>query len=374
MTGTNGKTSVATATFQLMNSIGWPAASYNSTGITGVDGVLHKANTRRSPDYLPDLIEYQRRRGAVAVSLEAYVGILADGLFERVDVDAAVSTGFERDHLDVHKSIDAYWAAKLRLFEEYLRPDGVGVLTTKSAQANLVRAAIGRRGARLLEVGEGGEIDFTPDSESDGKLRGRLEIDGRAYEAVLPTVHAVAATNLLLAGAAVVGLGGEPQAVVDALALVTPPPGRLQVIAERDGVIGIVDTAHNPGALRAALRSVRPRVGGRLLLVFGAGGGRDVGKRFEMGEIASDLADIVIITDDNPRHESPERIRGDVRAGSPRSIEIPRRKDAILAAIFMARPGDVVLVAGMGDEEYQHVGGERIPHDDREIIREAMSI
>lgn len=373
VTGTNGKTTVATATFQLMKLIGWKAASYDSTGITGVDGVLHEAKTRRSPDYLPDLIEYQRRRGATAVSIEAFVGILADGLFERVEVDTAVSTGFERDHLDVHKSIEAYWGAKLRLFEEYLRPDGVAVLAAGSAQGDLVRAAVHRRGARLVTVGDGGEVEFSDVHEVDGKLRGRLDVDGETYNVLLPTVHSIAATNLLLAATAVIGAGGQPGAVAHALANVTPPPGRLQIIAQRDDVIAMVDTAHNPGALRTALLSVRSRAQGRVLLVFGAGGGRDVGKRREMGTIADQFADIVILTDDNPRHESPQRIRDAVRAGVPRSIEIPRREDAILAALEMARPGDVVLVAGKGDEDYQLVGTQRIPHDDREVIRRAMA-
>ena len=158
VTGTNGKTSVATATRQLMTLIGWRAASYDSTGITDVSGDVHEANTRRSRDYLPELIESQARAGADAVSLEAYVGILADGLFERVEVDVAVSTGLERDHIDVHGSIDGYWKAKLRLFEEYLRPDGIAVLATDSAQGDLVRAAVARRGANLITVGDGGEV------------------------------------------------------------------------------------------------------------------------------------------------------------------------------------------------------------------------
>ncbi|WP_439901831.1 Mur ligase family protein [Microbacterium azadirachtae] len=373
VTGTNGKTSVATATLQLMKLIGWQAAGYDSTGITSVDGVLHEAKTRRSPDYLPDLIEYQRRRGATAVSIEAFVGILADGLFERVEVDTAVSTGFERDHLDVHKSIEAYWGAKLRLFDEYLRPDGVAVLAVGSAQGDLVRASACRRGVRLVTVGDGGEVELSDAHEVDGKLRGRLDVDGEIHNVLLPTVHSIAATNLLLAAAAVIGAGGQPGAVADALANVAPPPGRLQIIAQRDDVIAMVDTAHNPGALRTALLSVRARARGRVLLVFGAGGGRDVGKRREMGEIADQFADIVILTDDNPRHESPQRIRDGVRAGVPRGIEIPRREDAILAAVEMARSGDVILVAGKGDENCQIVGTHRVPHDDREVIRRAMA-
>jgi UDP-N-acetylmuramoyl-L-alanyl-D-glutamate--2,6-diaminopimelate ligase len=374
VTGTNGKTSVATATLQLMRHVGWRAASYDSTGITDVDGVIHEAKTRRSPDYLPDLIESQAIAGATALSIEAFVGILADGLFERVEVDTAVSTGLERDHIDVHGSIDTYWGAKLRLFEEYLRPDGVAVVATDSAQGDLVRAAVDRRGARLVTVGAGGDVELVEPQEAAGRLSGRLSIGNESHRVSLPTVHSIAVTNLLLAAAAVIGAGGDPVGVAGGLEHVTPPPGRLQVIAERDGVVAMVDTAHNPGALRTALQSVRRRTRGRIVLVFGAGGERDRGKRREMGAIAGALADIVVLTDDNPRREPPDRIRNEVRVGAPNSIEIPRRKDAILAALEMARPGDVVLVAGKGDEEYQLVGTQRLAHDDREVIRQAMAV
>jgi len=373
VTGTNGKTSVATATLQIMKHLGWRAASYDSTGITDVEGVLHEAKTLRSADYLPDLIDSQARAGADAISLEAFVGILADGLFERVEVDTAVSTGLERDHIDVHGSIDAYWGAKLRLFEEYLRMDGVAIMATDSAQGDMVRAAVKKRGARLVTVGDGGEIGLVGTEEADGRLRGRLTIDDASFPVLLPTVHSIAVTNLLLAAAAVIGAGGEPSAVAEALSEVTPPPGRLQLIAERDGVVAMVDTAHNPGALRTALQAVRARTPGRLVLVFGAGGERDRGKRRPMGEIARSLADLVVLTDDNPRREPPDRIRREVRAGVPESIEIPLRRDAIVAALEMARPGDTVLVAGKGDEHYQLVGTQRLPHDDRVVILEVMS-
>lgn len=373
VTGTNGKTSVGTAMLQLMRAIGWRAAGYDSTGITDVDGVLHVARPRRSPEYLPDMIEYQARAGATAMTLEAFVGMLADGLFARVDVDTAVCTGLERDHLDVHGSVEAYWGAKLSLFEQHLRPDGVAVLAADCAQGDLVQDAVARRGARAVVVGEGGDLRFEGAQEQDGRLSGRLVVGAESFAVTLPTVHSVATTNLLLAAAAVIAAGGSPRAVAGALAKTTPPPGRLEVVAERDGITAMVDTAHNPAALRTALHAVRSRFSGRVLLVFGAGGERDRAKRPEMGEIAAQLADLVILTDDNPRREPPQRIREDVRAGCPDCLEIPCRKDAILAALEMARPCDVVLVAGKGDEQVQLVGNDRLPHDDRVVIRQAMT-
>lgn len=372
VTGTNGKTSVATATVQLLRAVGWRTAGYDSTGITDVEGALHTARPRRSPDYLPEMIDAQARAGAQAFSLEAFVGILADGLLERVPVDVAVCTGLERDHLDVHGSVEAYWGAKLSLFEQHLRADGIAVIAADCAQRELVEAAVSRRGARLLVVGEGGDLAFTPAQELDGRVTGVLTLGGDAYEATLPTVHAIAITNLLLAAAVVVCAGGDPAVVATALADVAPPPGRLEVIAKRRGVTAMVDTAHNPGALRTALLTVRERTEGRLLVVFGAGGERDRAKRPEMGALATDLADLVILTDDNPRREPPGRIRREVRAGCPECLEIPRRRDAIIAALLMAGPGDTVLVAGKGDETEQLVGTRRLPHDDRAVIREAM--
>lgn len=373
VTGTNGKTSVATATMQLMRSVGWRTAGYDSTGITDVDGVLHTARVRRSPAYLPEMIEFQARAGATAMSLEAFVGLLADGLFEHVEVDTAVCTGFGRDHLDVHGSIDAYWAAKLSLFEQHLRSGGTAVMAVNCAQGDLVRDAASRRGARIVTVGDGGDIWLSDPREDGVGLTGQLMVAGDSFDVVLPTVHEVAVTNLLLAAAAVIAAGGAPRLVADALVDVTLPPGRLEIIAVRDGITGMVDTAHNPGALRTALQTVRSRTAGRVLVVFGAGGERDRAKRSEMGAVAAELADIVVLTDDNPRREPPQRIRADVRAGCRDCIEIPRRRDAIIAALAMARTGDLVLVAGKGDEKEQLVGTGRVAHDDREVIHEVMA-
>lgn len=355
-----------------MKRVGWLAAGYDSTGVTDVNGIVRESDVRRSPDYLPDLIEQQVKAGATAISIEAFVGILADGLFDRVEVDIAVSTGFERDHLDVHGSIDAYWGAKLSLFDQYLRPEGMAIVATDSAQGELVRKVIRRRGIRLVSVGKGGDVQLIDPEEVSGRIRARLQVDSGSHDVWLPTVHAADCTNLLLAAAAVMGAGASPEVVARELEHVVRPAGRLEVVCEGGGVTAMVDTAHNPGALRVALHAVRKRTAGRLFLVFGAGGERDRGKRSEMGAVALQLADIVILTDDNPRREPPDVIRREVRQGVPDSIEIPRRKDAIVAALAMARPGDVVLVAGRGDEQHQLVGTRSLPLDDREVIREAM--
>lgn len=374
VTGTNGKTSVATATIQLMRGAGWRSAGYDSIGITDVAGVLHPSNIRKSTSYLPELIAEQVRDGAEAISLEAFVGILADGLFQDVPVDVAVCTGLERDHLDVHGSVEAYWAAKLTLFSRHLRPDGVAVLATDCKQGQRVREAAEGRGARVITVGEGGDVHLDDAREVDGALTGTLDLAGDRYPVTLPTVHGIAVTNLLLAATAVIAAGGDPDAVVAALSTVTPPPGRLEVVGEHAGVTAMVDTAHNPGALRTALPTIRPRVEGRLVVVFGAGGERDRAKRGEMGAIAAELADLIVLTDDNPRREPPDRIRREVRAGCPDCLEIPHRADAIVAAVLIARPGDTVLVAGKGDETVQLISMRRLPHDDRALLRAALPL
>src|SRR5699024_1059096 len=288
---------------------------------------------------------------------------------------------------------------------------------------------VARRGARAVTAGPGGDVELEdvrelpaeealPGAPSE-RLRGRLRVGSERHDVLLPTVHGVAVTNLLLAATAVIALGGEPGAVAGALSGVTPPPGRLETVGYRGGVsarvdtahnpaalrtaltagrartaarggepgavrgalsgvtpppgrletVGyrggvsaMVDTAHNPAALRTALTAVRARTAGRVLLVVGAGGERDRAKRAPMGEIAAELADLVILTDDNPRREPPDRIRAEVREGCPGCVEIPRRADAIRAAWEMAREGDVVLVAGKGDETVQLVGTRSVPH------------
>lgn len=369
VTGTNGKTSVATYTRQLLGEVGWRVGAYDSLGVTDVAGRLRPSGVRRSPDYLPELIAGLTEEGAEAISLEAFVGILADGLFEHVAVDTAVCTGLERDHVDVHGSVEAYWDAKLRLFREVLRPDGIAVMATDCARGDLVEHAVRERGIPLVTVGTGGDLRLEDTRTEKAFTRGWLHGVGDPVEVLLPTTHDIAITNLLLSAAVVLAHGVDPVRLVGALSRVTPPPGRLELVLETGGVRVLVDTAHNPGALRTALHAVRRQTTGRVLLVVGAGGERDREKRPEMGEIAAGLADLVVITDDNPRREPPARIRADVRRGCPAGIEIPRREDAIVAALEMARPGDTLLVAGKGDETVQLIGTRRVPHDDREVIR-----
>ena len=247
VTGTTGKTTVATATLQPLRAAGLRAAGCDSTGIDDVHGAVRPAQFRRSAQFLPDLLAEQVALGAEAISLEAFVGILKDGLFEHVEVDVAVCTGLERDHLDVHGSLEAYWGAKLRLFEEHLRPDGAAVLATDCAQGELVRDAAARRGARLVTVGPGGDVVLEEVAAADGAMRleGVLHVGSQRLPVLLPTVHAVAVTNLLLAASAVIALGAGPGTVAEALTGVAPLPGRLEVIGRRGGVTAMVDTAHS---------------------------------------------------------------------------------------------------------------------------------
>ncbi|MFC0000921.1 MULTISPECIES: Mur ligase family protein [Brachybacterium] len=211
---------------------------------------MRPAQFRRSAQFLPDLLAEQVVLGEEAITLEAFVGTLKDGLYEHVEVDVAVCTGLESDHLEVHGSLEAYWGAKLQLFEEHLRPDGAVVLATDCAQGELVRDAAARRGARLVTVGPGGDVVLEEVEEvaaADGAMRleGVLRVGSQRLPVLLPTVHAVAVTNLLLAASAVIALGAGPGTVAEALAGVAPPPGRLEVIGRRGGVTAMVDTAHS---------------------------------------------------------------------------------------------------------------------------------
>ena len=375
VTGTNGKTSVATFTYQLFRAVGWAGSSYTSHGLRSPDGTLAPVEVENTATFLPAMIAGEQASGAEAMAIEAFAAALQIGIHAAMEVDVAVCTGVESDHLDFHGTPEAYLAAKLLLFSQVLRPDGVAVVPVGGAACDVVCEVAAHRGIRTVRVGEGGEVALAHAEVVGESLHARLMIDGAEIGAVhLPFRDAITVQNALLAAAAVWCLGASPAQVAAGLATLEPPAGRLQRVGEFDGVEVVVDTAHNPGALRTALRAVRDRAPRRVILVFGAGGERDAVKRPEMGLVAAELADVVVLTDDNPRRESPSAIRAAVRRGCPQAIEIPNRIDGIHAALRMARPGDVVLIAGRGDEEAQEIDGAEFAVDDRQVARSLMAM
>jgi UDP-N-acetylmuramoyl-L-alanyl-D-glutamate--2,6-diaminopimelate ligase len=289
---------------------------------------------------------------------------------------AAAFLNLTQDHLDYHGTMGAYRAAKLRLFEDLLPRGATAVLNADSDQFEVFAGAAARAGQAVLSVGEHGQslklASRTP--MADGQGLSVIE-QGRRHDLRLPLVGAYQASNALVAAGLCVAAGEDAEAVLAALEHVEGAPGRLQRVgAGPRGGEAYVDYAHTPDGLETVLSALRPHVSGRLIVVFGAGGDRDRGKRPLMGEIAARLADIAIVTDDNPRSEAPQAIRAAILAAAPGAREIGDRREAIREAASLLRDGDVLVVAGKGHEQGQLVAGVNHPFDDVRETAEALGL
>jgi UDP-N-acetylmuramoyl-L-alanyl-D-glutamate--2,6-diaminopimelate ligase len=372
VTGTNGKTSTVELTRQLWRMAGLHAASIGTLGVTTAEDQVSTGLT--TPDivtFLSNMAGLQRE-GVTHAAFEASSHGLAQYRTEGLPVQAAAFTNLSRDHLDYHGTMEAYLEAKLRLFTEVVAPDGAAVVWMDDAASTRVAELASERGLRLVTVGRAGETVRLIGREAS--LLGQtltLEAQGRRRIVKLPLIGAYQAANALTAAGLVYAAGGELEDIFTRLTRVQPVRGRLERAAiSRAGAPVYVDYAHTPDGLAAAIDALRPHAGGRLIVVFGAGGDRDRGKRPEMGAVAARLADRVIVTDDNPRGEDPALIRREVLVGAPGAIEIGDRREAIAAAIGEAGANDIVLLAGKGHEQGQIVGDRVLPFDDVQVARE----
>jgi UDP-N-acetylmuramoyl-L-alanyl-D-glutamate--2,6-diaminopimelate ligase len=376
VTGTNGKTSTVEMTRQLWRMAGHRAASIGTLGVTTPDESVSTGLTT------PDIVTFfanmagLAREGVTHVAYEASSHGLSQFRNEGLRVRAGAFTNLSRDHLDYHKDMADYFAAKMRLFSEVVEDGGTAVIWADDEWSAQATEQARTRGLRLFTVGEKGEgirlLARTP-----GQLGQMLEIEheGQRYKVNLPLIGAYQAANVLVSAGLVIATGGEARSTFDALARLQPVRGRLERAAiTRAGAPVYVDYAHTPDALEAAIAALRPHVSGRLIVVFGAGGDRDQGKRPEMGRVAVEQADLVIVTDDNPRGEDPAEIRRMVLVGAVGVREIGDRREAISAAVATAAKDDIVLVAGKGHEQGQIIGrGEAmrvLPFDDVTVARE----
>jgi UDP-N-acetylmuramoyl-L-alanyl-D-glutamate--2,6-diaminopimelate ligase len=315
------------------------------------------------------------RMGITHVAYEASSHGLDQHRAEGVPLTAAAFTNFSRDHLDYHPSMEAYFEAKMRLFDELLPADAAAVVWTDDPKSDEVIERVRRRGAKLMTVGRKGEtiklIEQLPTPLGQTLM---LEHEGKTHRLALPLIGAYQAANVLVSAGLVIATGGKFDAVFSTMQRVSPVRGRLErAVISRAGVPVYVDYAHTADALEAAISALSPHVEGRLITVFGAGGDRDQGKRAQMGTIASRLSDVVIVTDDNPRSEDPGQIRRDVLAGAPGATEIAGRREAIAEAIRIAKAGDIVLLAGKGHETGQIIGDRVLPFDDALVARECAA-
>jgi UDP-N-acetylmuramoyl-L-alanyl-D-glutamate--2,6-diaminopimelate ligase len=373
VTGTSGKTSVAAFARQIWTRLGFEAASLGTIGIVSSKVNVYGSLTTPDPVALHKALDQLARAGVTHLAMEASSHGLDQKRLDGVRLAAGAFTNLSRDHLDYHATPEAYLSAKLRLFTELLKPGAPAVIDADAEVAAEVAKAARRRGLEVFTVGAKGEAIRLLSAARHGlATRLNLEHRGRRWTVLLPLPGDFQASNALVAAGLCIATGGETGAVFEALDGLTGAPGRLEQVGERHGAPVFVDYAHKPDALDKMLATLRPLAANRLVVVFGCGGDRDAGKRTAMGEIAARRADVVIVTDDNPRSEDPAAIRAAILAGAPHAIEISDRGQAIRAAIAMLTAGDALVIAGKGHETGQIVGDRTLPFSDREAARAAL--
>jgi len=375
VTGTNGKTSVASFLRQLWAEEGFQAASLGTIGVISPSGTQTLRHTTPEPIELHAILAGLARDGVTHLALEASSHGLQQRRLDGVVLAAGAFTNLSRDHLDYHASFEDYFAQKLRLFRDLLPPGACAVVDMDSEASARVVDEAKSRGLTLVTVGRDGETLRLVSIGVDGfaQVLG-IEHDGKRYDVRLPLVGGFQAANALVAAGLAMATGASAQDVLPRLATLQGARGRLDLAGTAPGGAPIfVDYAHTPDALAKALQALRPYVANRLLVVFGCGGDRDKGKRPQMGAAAVAGSDAAIVTDDNPRSEEPAAIRREILAAAPGAVEIGDRAQAIAEAVAMLKKGDVLLVAGKGHETGQTVGTTVIPFSDHDAVAAALT-
>ncbi|WP_020177855.1 UDP-N-acetylmuramoyl-L-alanyl-D-glutamate--2,6-diaminopimelate ligase [Methylopila sp. M107] len=375
VTGTSGKSSTVTFLRQIWAHAGHQAASLGTLGVTKPSGATYGSLTTPDPVSLHKSLDELAGEGVTHLAMEASSHGLDQRRLDGVRLKAAGYTNLSRDHMDYHPTVEHYRNAKLRLFRDFFPAGGAAAICSDgedaahfvlaAREANLGVLTIGRKGGEGIEL-KGVERDGMGQTLT-------VAYAGRVRTLRLPLAGDFQADNALLAAALAIETGVDADVAFSALEALEGVPGRLELVGEKDGAAVFVDYAHKPDALASVLKALRPFVKSRLIVVFGCGGDRDPGKRPLMGEIAVRDADLVIVTDDNPRSEEPASIRKAILAAAPGAREIGDRRAAIEAAIAEAGEGDVVVIAGKGHETGQIVGDRTLPFSDHEAAREALA-
>ena len=374
ITGTSGKTSVAAFTRQIWSALGEQAASIGTIGVVAPDGAVYGSLTTPDPIELHQTLDRLSDAGVTHLAIEASSHGLHQHRLDGLRVKVGAFTNITRDHLDYHQTLDAYLRAKLLLYERLVQSDGAAVIDFDHEHADAMVAAARARGLEIFTVGRNGTSVTLLETRIDGFAQiMRVANAGREYQVRLPLVGGFQVENALVAAGIALATGEDPPAVFEALAGLEGAKGRLELLGDRRGAPVFVDYAHKPDALEKALEALRPYTKRRLVVVIGAGGDRDQGKRPIMGAIAVEKADRVIVTDDNPRSEDPASIRAAILAAAPGALEIGDRRSAIVRAVADLEPGDVLLIAGKGHETGQIVGNKVLPFSDQETAREAIA-
>lgn len=371
VTGTNGKTSIVTFLRQIWTELGHQAASIGTVGIAGPKGERDLGHTTPDPITLQAALAELADEGVTHLAMEASSHGLAQYRLDGVKLQAAGFTNITRDHLDYHQSFDDYAYSKLRLFGEVMAPGGIAVLNADASHFAEFEAVSWARGHRVISVGRKGRNICLVAARLTARGQ-TLDLihEGRNYTVKLPLIGGFQASNALVAAGLAIGCGAEPGKVFAALEKLKGATGRLEEVAHlANGASVYVDYAHTPDALVNLLEAIRPHTKQKLVIVFGCGGDRDPGKRPLMGEAATKLADVVYVTDDNPRGEEASAIRAAILAAAPGAIDIGDRGLAIETAMRGLEAGDVLVVAGKGHETGQIVGSRTIHFSDHEAIR-----
>ncbi len=375
VTGTNGKTSVASFTRQIWETAGQRAVNFGTVGVEGaVSAPL--SHTTPEPVILHELLSDLARSGVTHAAMEASSHGLDQRRLDGVRLTAAGFTNISRDHLDYHAGFEEYFDAKMGLFDRVLPRGGTAVINMDDRHGESVLAIVRARGQNAITVGRGEDADLRLLGQRFDATGQELLFQwrGRSHGTRLELIGGFQGHNALVAAGLAIGSGAKPDDVFEALRELRTVRGRMERAATREnGAAVFVDYAHTPEALHTALDALRPHVMGRLVVVFGAGGDRDRGKRLLMGQAAAENADVVYVTDDNPRSEDPASIRAEIMPGCPEATEIGDRAEAILAAVDALQPGDALLIAGKGHETGQIVGDDVLPFNDLEQASVAVS-
>jgi UDP-N-acetylmuramoyl-L-alanyl-D-glutamate--2,6-diaminopimelate ligase len=378
VTGTSGKTSVAAFTRQIWQGRGLSSASIGTIGLVSPRRTVYGSLTTPDPVALHRELDELAGEGVTHLAFEASSHGLDQYRLDGVRIAAGAFTNLTRDHMDYHPDVAHYLNAKLRLFRDLVAPDGAAVISADHDCATQVIDAARARQLRIILVGRHGDgagegirlVDVAIDGFAQ---RLTLEYRGRRRAIKLPLVGEFQIENALVAAGLAIGTGSEPDAVLDGIEQLEGAKGRLELVGEHNGAPVFVDYAHKPDALAKALQALRPYAKRRLVVVFGAGGDRDTGKRPLMGAIAASNADRVIVTDDNPRSENPATIRAAILAAAKNATDIADRSEAIRTAVAALEPGDALLVAGKGHETGQIVGAEVLPFSDHDAVAAALA-
>jgi UDP-N-acetylmuramoyl-L-alanyl-D-glutamate--2,6-diaminopimelate ligase len=378
VTGTSGKTSVAAFTRQIWQRLGHASASIGTIGLVSPKRTVYGSLTTPDPIALHRQLDEIAREGVTHLAFEASSHGLDQYRLDGVRIAAGGFTNLSRDHMDYHPTVAHYLNAKLRLFRDLVPPGGAAVISADHEVSDDVIQAARMRALRIIAVGSKG------DGAGEGIRLVEAGIDGFAQKLViehrgrkhwlkLPLVGAFQIENALVSAGLAIGTGSDADAVFASLEHLEGAKGRLERVGERNGAPIFVDYAHKPDALAKALQALRPYAKRKLVVVFGAGGDRDAGKRPLMGAIAAENADGVIVTDDNPRSEKPEAIRAAILAAAKGATEIGDRAKAIKSAIDDLQSGDALLIAGKGHETGQTIGDKTLPFSDHEAVAAALT-